>query len=74
MDLERLTALLDALTGRWPQVLAAFGGAALAAGLLAAFGGAALAAGLLGALTRALGVKEDDGLKGLRGRKDGPSA
>ncbi|WP_394963339.1 hypothetical protein [Candidatus Allofournierella excrementigallinarum] len=61
MDLERLTALLDALTGRWPQVLAAFGGAALAAGLL-------------GALTRALGVKEDDGLKGLRGRKDGPSA
>lgn len=61
MDLERLTALLDALTGRWPQVLAAFGAAALAAGLL-------------GVLTRALGVKEDDGLKGLRGRKDGPSA
>lgn len=59
MDLERLTALLDALTGRWPQVLAAFGGAALAAGLL-------------GALTRALGVKEDDGLKGLR-RKGEPS-
>ena len=55
MDLERLTALLDALTGRWPQVLAAFGGAALAAGLL-------------GMLTRALGVKEDDGLKGLRGK------
>lgn len=61
MDLERLTALLDALTGRWPQVLAVFGGAALAAGLL-------------GALTRALGVKEDDGLKGLRIRKDEPSA
>lgn len=59
MDLERLTALLDALTGRWPQVLAFFGGAALAAGLL-------------GALTRALGVKEDDGLKGLR-RKGEPS-
>ena len=59
MDLERLTALLDALTGRWPQVLAAFGGAALAAGLL-------------GALTRALGVKEEDGLKGLR-RKGEPS-
>ena len=61
MDLERLTALLDALTGRWPQVLAFFGGAALAAGVL-------------GMLTRALGVKEDDGLKGLRIRKDGPSA
>lgn len=61
MDLERLTALLDALTGRWPQVLAVFGGAALAAGVL-------------GMLTRALGVKEDDGLKGLRIRKDGPSA
>ena len=34
MDLERLTALLDALTGRWAQVLAVFGGAALAAGVL----------------------------------------
>ena len=52
---------LDALTGRWPQVLAVFGGAALAAGVL-------------GMLTRALGVKEDDGLKGLRIRKDEPSA
>ena len=60
MDLERLTALLDALTGRWPQVLAFFGGAALAAGVL-------------GMLTRALGVKEDDGLKGLLIRKDEPS-
>ena len=36
--------------------------------------GAALAAGVLGMLTRALGVKEDDGLKGLRIRKDEPSA
>ena len=35
---------------------------------------AALAAGVLGMLTRALGVKEDDGLKGLRIRKDEPSA
>ena len=59
MDLERLTALLDALSGRWEQVLTVFGGIALAAGLL-------------GLLTRALGVKEDDGLKGLR-RKGEPS-
>ena len=58
MDLERLTALLDALTGRWPQVLAAFGGAALAAGLL-------------GALTRALGVKEEDGFHHLFRRRTG---
>lgn len=61
MDLERLTALLDALTGRWPQVLAVFGGMALAAGVL-------------GMLTRALGAKEDDGFKGLRRKEDGPSA
>lgn len=56
MDLERLTALLDALTGRWPQVLAAFGGMALAAGLL-------------GLLTRALGAKEEDGFHHLFRRR-----
>lgn len=50
MDLDRITALLDLLTTRWPQVLAAFGGVALAAGLL-------------GMLTRALGAKEGDGLR-----------
>lgn len=59
MDLEYLTGLLDALTLRWPQVLAVFGGIALAAGLL-------------GALTRALGAKAEDGFKGLfrRGRAE----
>lgn len=60
MDLERLTALLDALTARWPQVLAAFGGMALAAGLL-------------GLLTRALGAKKEDGFKGLRRKEEGPA-
>ncbi len=60
MDLERLTTLLSALSGRWPQVLAVFGGMALAAGLL-------------GMITRALGVKEDDGLRGLRSKGNGPS-
>ena len=34
MDLDRLTALLDALGGRWDQVLTVFGGAALAAGIM----------------------------------------
>lgn len=58
MELERLTALLDAFTGRWPQVLALFGGAALAAGVL-------------GILTRALGVKEEDGFRGIW-RRGGP--
>lgn len=58
MDLERLTALLDVLTGRWPQVLAVFGGVALAAGVL-------------GMLTRALGAKEEDGFHHLLRRRSG---
>ena len=56
MDLDRLTALLDALGGRWDQVLTVFGGAALAAGRL-------------GTLTRALGAKEEDGFRGLFRRR-----
>ena len=56
MELEQLTALLDELTGRWPQVLALVGGAARAAGLL-------------GLLTRALGAKAGDGLRRLTGRR-----
>lgn len=58
MDLERLTALLDALSGRWEQVLTVFGGIALAAGLL-------------GLLTRALGAKEEDGFHHLFRRRSG---
>ena len=56
MDLERLTALLDVLSGRWDQALAVFGGIALAAGLL-------------GLLTRALGAKEGDGFHHLFRRR-----